>query len=221
MSDNSTNYCKDHSGVHAVDTSFKVTKKFLDRMRVVGVSTIIRYYDWEEETIPDKTLRKNETGLIRGEGFQLAVVFQHNNDKFSSFTEERGRIDTERSLELAAENNQPSGSGIYFGVDGDWPKQKELEAIGKYFTAVNSIIMRNGGAFRVGGYGSGKTLQYLLAEELAELMWLANPPGWIGYDKFLKSKKWHLRQLLPGKCGGRSVDFDFCREDGNDFGQFS
>jgi hypothetical protein len=111
-------YCSRDPRVEAVDLSAPVNQSFLDQMQAIGINTIIRYYDHEDETLPGKTLRKAERDLILTNGFKTAVVFQHRNNQFASFTALRGRQDAERSLALAAENSQPKGSAIYFGVDG-------------------------------------------------------------------------------------------------------
>ena len=85
---------------------------FLETMRSVGVKTIFRYYDHPNETLSGKTLHRAEKDLILRYGFSLGVVFQHLNDRFTSFTVERGRIDAERSLILARENGQTENSAM-------------------------------------------------------------------------------------------------------------
>src|SRR5215468_8319504 len=127
------NYCATESRVGAVDLSTPVDQTFLDTMRGIGIRTIIRYYDHEDETLPGKTLRAAERNLILANGFQTAVVFQHHNNWFASFTPQRGRQDAERSLALARENLQPKGSAIYFGVDGPWRADYELANVAAYF----------------------------------------------------------------------------------------
>src|SRR5947199_8530993 len=86
-------------------------------------------------------------------GLKVGVVFQHRNNKFASFTALRGRQDAERSLILAAENSQPIGSAIYFGVDGPWNAPYELATIMAYFQEANAPPA--GGGYRVGVYASG------------------------------------------------------------------
>ncbi|MGB3246481.1 MAG: glycoside hydrolase domain-containing protein [Sulfitobacter sp.] len=88
-------------------------------LKHLGVQTIIRYYDHPDETLPCKTLVPEETNAILAAGFDIAVVFQHNNDDPMTFLAgRRGLDDAERALELAGANGQPQGSVIYFGVDG-------------------------------------------------------------------------------------------------------
>lgn len=168
-------YCAPNSGAAAVDLSQRVNQNFLDAMKTVGVQTIIRYYDHEDETLPGKTLRRRERDLIIANGFHIAVVFQHNNNKFASFTPLRGRQDAERSLALAAENAQPKGSAIYFGVDGGWRTAGEIATIKAYFAEAQAGLRGTG--YRIGVYGSGLVCKELLQDGLAELCWLSNAKG--------------------------------------------
>lgn len=179
-------YCYSESGAVAVDVSQPVTRQFLDKAKEIGVSTIIRYYDYDPPTLPEKTLRRQERDQIVANGFDLAVVFQHWNNKFSSFTAERGKGDAERALELARENDQPTDGVIYFGVDGSWEKDTELQNTIAYFKAANDFLKPN--HYNVGVYGSGLVCSRLLDQKLAEYCWLANAKSWPGYKDFFDSK---------------------------------
>ena len=211
-------YCARDPRIEAVDLSAPVSQSFLDNMRAIGIKTIIRYYDHEDETLPGKTLRKAERDLILTNGFKTAVVFQHRNNQFASFTALRGRQDAERSLALAAENSQPKGSAIYFGVDGAWKTPYELVNIVSYFKEVNGGLAASG--YRVGVYGSGLVCNTLLANALAELCWLAAPTTWPDYLDYYRTKQWRLVQLSTTRCGGRSIDFNLANGVDADYGQF-
>lgn len=118
--------CTPHPEFRAADFSAPITdlgdrNGFPAEFELIrlGIQTIIRYYDHPNETIPCKTLTPPETDFLIRNGFSVAVVFQHNNDRPMTFLQgDRGRKDAARALELAAANGQPSGSAIYFGVDG-------------------------------------------------------------------------------------------------------
>ena len=111
--------CQSGNNFGAVDISYPVKPSFLQRIKSIGVTTIIRYYDWENETLPGKTLSAHELSLIREANLNVAVVFQHHNDSMETFeTTNRGAIDARRSLDLAQKLGQPSNSAIYFGIDG-------------------------------------------------------------------------------------------------------
>lgn len=205
-------------GGRAVDLSRPVNQTFLNAVKALGVSTIIRYYDHPNETIRGKTLRRRERDLILKNGLKIAVVFQHNNNQLSSFTEERGKADAQRSLALAAENLQPLDSAIYFGVDGSWGSSAELERIKLYVGTASTVIRQAG--LRMGVYGSGRVCMMVLIQNLADHCWLANAKGWPDYNLFFKSNQWMLRQFLPEKIGDFEVDFNDINPEVSDFGQF-
>jgi hypothetical protein len=211
-------YCASDSRIGAVDLSAPVDQSFLSTMRAVGVKTIIRYYDHEDETLPGKTLRRSERDAILMNGFRTAVVFQHRNDQLSSFTTLRGRLDAERSLALAGENAQPRGSAIYFGVDGPWQTSYDLANISAYFKEVNAGLAGSG--YRVGVYGSGLVCDVLLSTGLARLCWLGAPTSWPLYHAYYQTMNWGLVQLRTSQCGGRSVDFNLVNGIIADYGQF-
>ena len=211
-------FCRTDPRVEAVDSSAPVTRSFLETMKAIGINTIIRYYDHEDETLPGKTLRRGERDVIVMSGMKMGVVFQHRNNKFASFTALRGRQDAERSLILAAENSQPRGSAIYFGVDGPWNTSYELANITAYFQEVNARLAGSG--YRVGVYGSGLVCNALLANGLAELCWLAAPTSWPDFSAYYQTKRWKLVQLPTTQCGGRSVDFNLANGLAAEYGQF-
>jgi len=213
-----TDLCVTDPRVEAVDSSAPVTQSFLDQMKAIGVNTVIRYYDHEDETLPGKTLRRGERDAILMNGLKMGVVFQHRNDQFASFTALRGRQDGERSLILAAENAQPRGSAIYFGVDGPWHTPYELANIMEYFREVNARL--GGSGYRVGVYGSGLVCNALLANGLAALCWLAAPTSWPEFSDWYQTKRWRLVQLPTTQCCGRSVDFNLANGPEAEYGQF-
>ena len=211
-------YCARGPRVEAVDLSAPVNQNFLNEIKAIGIKTVIRYYDHEDETLPGKTLRRGERDAIVSNGLKAAVVFQHRNNEFASFTPLRGRQDAERSLMLAAENLQPRGSAIYFGVDGAWSAPYQLANIMAYFGEVRATLAGSG--YRVGVYGSGLVCNTLLTNGLAELCWLAAPTSWPYYYEYYQTNKWRLVQLSTTQCGGRSVDFNLGNGTDVDYGQF-
>ena len=94
-------------------------KPVYDVLKSFGIKTIVRYYDFDDETLTCKTLLNDEAKAIIENGFQIAVVFQHNNGSpHTFFSETRGKTDAERALALAKHNGQPPNTTIFFGVDG-------------------------------------------------------------------------------------------------------
>jgi hypothetical protein len=232
--------CEPGKDYVAADASVQLQEDFLQKLKGVGINTVIRYYDWVEETLPGKTLTSRELQLIAKLDMSVAVVFQHNSDCLCTFMRKgRGKRDARRSLELARSFSQPRGSAIYFGVDGiDAQFLTLLHATGQpagetqarrlvqafvlpYFKEVAKAFKSSG--YRVGVYGSGLVCSYLLEEKLAQLCWLANATSWPGYATFEPTKKWVLKQHLPTKksdCFGTEVDLNSGNGATDDFGQW-
>lgn len=228
--------CEAGQNFGAVDISYQVNDTFLRNIKSIGVSTIIRYYDWKEETLPGKTMTRTELASIRNNGLSVAVVFQHHNDSMKTFeTAERGAIDADRSLELAGHFKQPAGSAIYFGVDGvdekflsEFRKGRRgaddkfgLKLIKRYFQDVSSVFRAKYALYSIGVYGSGLVCREIVDAGLAKYCWLANATSWPEYDLFEKTKRWNLKQLLPTKgCFGEEVDLNIVNTRSGAFGQW-
>ncbi|MGZ3649857.1 MAG: glycoside hydrolase domain-containing protein [Bdellovibrionota bacterium] len=210
--------CPAAGTAQAVDISEPIDQPFLDAMKKINVQTVVRYYDQVNETLAGKTLRPAERDLLARNGFDLVVVFQHNNNQITSFTTARGTSDATRSLSLAATNRQPAGSAIYFGVDGDWGSTSELAAIKAYFGKAAPLVRAAG--FKMGAYGSGLACTELMKAGLIDHCWLANATSWPGYSSFLATNTWAMKQGLPRDCGGKNVDFDVANPAIRDLGQF-
>lgn len=228
MAKQSDDYCRSSSGIQMVDTAFTVTENFLESMRAVGVDTIARYYDYENETLPGKLLTLDEADLITEHGLNLLVVFQHRNNRPETFRDwrNRGPSDAQRSLDLAARFNQPEGSAIYFGVDGDFVGSIPgytfyTDDVVSYFEEINRILGDAGHPYRIGAYGSGECLRTLLDRGLISFRWLSHSHGFVGSRDALTNGAYDIEQYLPGTCGGRSIDFNARREANLDVGQFS
>ncbi len=119
--------CAAHNGMTAVDMSQPTNsistasgKSGYAALKAIGVKNIIRYYDWlNEEDISCKALLPTESDAIIAAGLNIISVFQHENDDPESFfIKDRGATDARHALKLAHANGQPSGSAIYFSVDG-------------------------------------------------------------------------------------------------------
>lgn len=200
----------------AVDLSQPCTQRFLDTMKHLRVDTIIRYYDYANETLKGKTPKAAELALIKKSGLNLLCVFQHSNNRLGSFTSSRGWGDAERSLDLARLWGQPKGSAIYFGVDFDPDKDEINNAVAPYAAKFSGLVRSKG--FRVGAYGSGLTLEMLMAMGLIDFAWLSQSTGFRNSKSFAGSGKWALKQVLPKDCGGIEVDFNYVGK--ADFGQW-
>jgi hypothetical protein len=232
--------CEPGKGYVAADTAQQVSEDFLAKVKAIGIETIIRYYDWPDETLPGKTLTARELALIAKTGMSVAVIFQHNSDCLCTFMRKgRGTRDARRALELARSFSQPFGSAVYFGVDGvdaqyltllsatalpsGEPQARKFAQryVRAYFEEVGAVMKSSG--YRIGAYASGLVCSDLLAERLVQLCWLANATSWPGYEKFAATNLWTLRQHLPTKksdCFGAEVDLNSANPTMGDFGQW-
>ena len=71
--------CEPGKGYVAVDTSQQLQADFLLKLKGAGIGTVIRYYDWAEETLPGKTLTSRELNLIAKADMSVAVIFQQSS----------------------------------------------------------------------------------------------------------------------------------------------
>ena len=119
--------CNAHAGLTAVDMSQPTNtittvsgQSGYQALKSIGVKSVIRYYDWvDNEDISCKALLPQESDAITSAGLSIISVFQHENDDPESFfIKGRGTVDAKHALTLAHANGQPSGSAIYFSVDG-------------------------------------------------------------------------------------------------------
>jgi Rv2525c-like, glycoside hydrolase-like domain len=233
--------CEPGKGYVAADMAGQVHEEFLTKLKAAGIDTIIRYYDWPEETLEGKTLTQRELDLVAKVGMSVAVIFQHQNDCLCSFMAKgRGVRDARRALELARTFSQPAGSAIYFGVDGvdaqflsllsatDLPIGEQQARkfvrtyIHSYFKDVGGVMHSTG--YRIGAYGSGLVCSYLLDEKLVELCWLANATSWPGYQRFEAGNRWVLKQhptTRKADCFGVEVDLNSGPSPPVNFGQWT
>jgi hypothetical protein len=232
--------CEPGKGYVAADTAQQLDEGFLAKLKAAEIRTVIRYYDWADETLSGKTLTARELALISKAEMSVAVIFQHNNDCLCTFMRKgRGTRDAKRALELAKSFAQPAGSAIYFGVDGvdaqfltlltatnlpsGEPQARKFvqQYVRAYFQEVSTAMKSSG--YKVGAYGSGLVCSYLLDERLVQLCWLANATSWPGYERFATTALWALKQHLPTKksdCFGRDVDLNSGNPAIGDFGQW-
>ena len=200
-----------------------VTTSRLTCLRGAGVKTIIRYYA-RDTSNPAKVVRRAEAQAIAAAGMRLGVVQEsRNGDKPSGFSKAIGFEDGRHSRSYAhSEIDQPAGTAIYFGVDFDASAAQVSNLIVPYFQGVADAFAEANGlpAYRVGVYGSGRTLRAVLNANLAEFAWLAQSTGWAGHAAFLASGDFALNQRGSTNLCGIGIDPDDTNPAHPDFGDF-
>jgi len=205
-----------------VDCS-SVTTNHLSCLKSNGVQTIIRYYARDTGN-PAKVVKRAEAQAIMSGGMRLGVVHEgRDGDKPSGFSKDIGFADARHSRSYAhSEIGQPQGSAIYFGVDFDASAAQVNNLIIPYFRGVAEAFTEPNGlpTYRVGVYGSGRTLRAMLSANLAELAWLAQSTGWNGHAAFLASNDWSLNQRAATSLCSVGIDPDETNPMHPDFGDF-
>jgi hypothetical protein len=118
--------CATQGGMSAVDLSQPVTtittksgKSGTEALKSIGIKTVARYYAWVGPETTCKSLFPSESDALIAAGFNIITIFQYENSDPETFINpSRGAKDANEALKLAAANGQPSGSAIYFAVDG-------------------------------------------------------------------------------------------------------
>lgn len=189
-----------------VDTANQLNLARAQRLKALGATTVFRYYSYVPSNIAGKDLTPTERDAIFEAGLSVGVVFQHYNNCFDTFANDWGARDAAQALELAALNNQPQGSAIYFGVDGDFPFASMLADQIQYMRRVNETFAGSG--YKIGAYGGGCALDRMRREGLAELFWLSGSTGFTGTKAFYNQRDWTMFQNAYDFRSGGSVGID-------------
>ena len=119
---------------------------------------------------------------ICSQGLYIVSVWENGTPTNGGyFTYLKGTVDGANAYQEAEYVGQPKGTPIYFAADYD-PNDNDLDAIANYFLAARLQCLAHG--YKVGAYGSGKLLAYLLSKHLVEYTWLAQSTGFAGYEDF-------------------------------------
>lgn len=191
-------------------------------LRAAGVQAVIRYYS--RDTIrPAKRLSRNEALALSGAGLRLGVVHEaRRGDLAASFEHASGVADARYARTYGTSTiGQPSASVIYFAVDFDATAAEVRDLIIPYFRGVSDAFAEATGEqnYLIGVYGSGAVCAALLDAQLVKKTWLAQSRGWRGYNAFLSSNRWDLKQEMAQTVAGLDCDPDVV-QDGRELGDF-
>lgn len=199
-----------------IDTSIDVTPH-LPTLKAAGVTTIIGYIDPIGPDNP-KQVTPERAKTIAAAGIRLGLVSEGWGDfAHGGISAGAGERDGRYAAKIAPTLGAPEGGCIFFAVDTDASAIQIQKLVLPYFAAVRSTLK----GYRVGVYGSGAVCAAVLDAGTADLAWLSCSLGWAGSEAFLASKKWALRQQVPGKVAGVPCDGDDANGDFGDFVPFA
>lgn len=188
-----------------------------------GVRTVIRYYS-RDTTRPSKRLSAEEAHQFAAAGLRIGAVHEgRRGDKADNFDHPTGLADAAHARTYgSATIGQPAGSTIYFAVDFDASPSEIRTRILPYFQGIADAFahLSGEGPYDVGVYGSGAVCKTMLDAGLARRAWLAQSTGWTGFQSFLDSGRWALRQEMPATIAGVDCDPDVAGA-GSGIGDFS
>ena len=143
-----------------------------------------------------------------------------HGDKIAAFSKDLGKLDAAYVADYGQNAiGQPQGSTVYYAVDLDAGSSEIQKNILPYFQGVAAGL----GAtprYEIGVYGSGAVCKAVLDAGLAKRAWLAQSKGWTGYQAFLNSKRWSMRQLMPDTIAGVACDPNVPNSEKPDIGDF-
>ena len=206
-----------------VDSSESV-EPFLPALVAHGVRAVFRYYALEKQPeLPTKIVTAHERDAIFDAGLSLGVAFQFHNDKIDTFTAVRGAKDAAKALDYGGNTiQQARGSAIYFGVDGDFSRPAELDAVRSYFEAIAQSFVHAGSPYEIGVYGPGLSCDTLASAGLATKFWIAKSTGYPGTQRFYNQRRWQLYQnMLEVPLGAGAVDTNWLNGAAGDPGTFN
>lgn len=188
--------------IKGFDCFAPVTAEVLLRAKAAGMTFVARYYGQPGSR---KLLLAPEVELIRAAGFRILSVFESSAGRALGGVE-HGNEDGHLAVLQAQVIQQPPGTAIVFAVDLDVDVSKAINRnmLHDYFLTAGALAKTAG--YKVGGYGGGNVLGYLLDEGLISVAWLAGAMGWRGSRDFDAKLRWHVRQhpeVAPGASGNQ------------------
>ncbi len=187
----------------------------IDTLRARGVTAVGRYY---RVVHPEWRLTRAEAQKLSAAGIKLFTVYEDTGHDLT-LTAAQGKTDGQNALDQAAEVGQPTGTPIYFALEGlpNGYVASDLSAIRKYIAGVQQVI---DGKYELGVYSNGLVCETLLDEGVCSYTWLSASKAFAGTRDFYRTGRWNLAQTTPldQNWNGLSVDVDEAK---NDFGAFA
>lgn len=192
----------------ALDTTANTTP-ILAPFRAQGGTTICRYI---ASGGAYKLLHKPEADTIHAAGLSILLNFEGRGNDINAFSASMGTHDAQLSLNTALnELNAPDNCAIYFSCEPENLRSLTSDynnCVLPYFRATEKVLRPR---YRIGAYTFGTYLDWLFRDKVIDFAWLPGASGWAGYQAFLASNRWAIRQV-PGQLEktfhGIEVDWD-------------
>ncbi len=186
-----------------IDVAEDVTAK-LGALKASGIRTIFGYLSSINPN-GGKCLTPSRVRAIAAAGMRVGLVHEGwggvGGKGISAADGTRdGRYCRVRARVLGA----PKGACVYFACDQDFTLQQIRTLVLPYFAAIRAAFADR--FYRVGVYGSGAVCSAVIAAGAADLSWLAQSRGWLGYSAWLA--KANLVQGPAEILTGLDVDTD-------------
>lgn len=195
-----------------IDVTEDVTPK-LAALKASGIRTIFGYLSSINPN-GGKCLTPSRVRAIAAAGMRVGLVHEGwggvGGKGISAADGTRdGRYCRVRARVLGA----PKGACVYFACDQDFTLQQIRALVLPYFAAIRAAFADR--FYRVGVYGSGAVCSAAIAAGAADLSWLAQSRGWLGYSAWLA--KANLVQGPGEILTGLDVDTDAAHGDIGDY----
>ncbi len=157
-----------------IDTNSNCTES-IDMLRAKSVTAVGRYY---RVVHPEWRLTKAEAQQLSAAGIKLFTVYEDAGHNLT-LTAAQGKADGQNALEQATEVGQPTGTAIYFALEGlpNGYLASDLPGIRKYFAGVQQAI---GTKYQLGVYSNGLVCETLLDEGVCSYTWLSASKAFAG-----------------------------------------
>jgi hypothetical protein len=182
--------------VNAIDLATKLNSTTAKNLVHEGITHVGRYL--AERTWAWKGLTADEVKDIKSAGLNIFSLFEKGGNKAAYFTGSQGVADAKDAYTWAKNVGQPEGTAIYFAVDFD-AQPANFPAILEYFKSVKANLK----GYKVGAYGSFKTLTFLQPQNVAQYFFQTY--AWSGGNR---CKFNHVFQFQNGRTlAGITVDY--------------
>lgn len=209
----------------AADCITAITDEFAVTLKNAGYETIGRYltnYPGPDPT--NKKIQPGELTTIFAHGLTVFPIFQEGGDSVEYFDKGRGEYAGRTAHAAARAYGFENGQTIYFAVDFDALEEEVYGSVLPFFEGINSAIADNGGAYKVGVYGSRNTCTIVSKAGLAESSFVSGmSTGFSGNLGFPLPTNWAFDQILEYVEGNGSgaINIDKDVKQGRDNGAAS